>query len=406
MATQLDSGPPASARPTGTVTFLFSDIEGSTVRWERDRKAMAAALARHDALLRRAMQARGAYVFKTIGDAFCAAFATPLDAVAAALDAQRALAREDFSAVEGLRVRMALHAGSADERDGDYFGPTVNRVARLLAVGHGGQMLLSGACAELIQTELPPACGLRDLGEHRLKDLAQPERIHQLLAPDLIADFPPLRSLEHLSNNLPAQVSSFVGREAEIAEVTALIEQHRLVTLVGSGGVGKTRLSLHVAADLIDEVQRRCVVCRTRTAESRASTFPATVASALGITLPSEGDPVENLARALKGKEHAARLRQLRASRRARRARDLRNPARCAEGQGAGIEPSRAGSCRRSDLSRVLARSSDRRCALRRTRPGRERHVLAHRRERADYRRDLPAARRHSAWRSSWRRHA
>ena len=302
MATQLDSGSPASARPTGTVTFLFSDIEGSTVRWERDRKAMAAALARHDALLHRAMQARGAYVFKTIGDAFCAAFTTPLDAVAAALDAQRALAREDFSAVEGLRVRMALHAGSADERDGDYFGPTVNRVARLLAVGHGGQMLLSGACAELIQTELPPACGLRDLGEHRLKDLAQAERIHQLLAPDLIADFPPLRSLEHLSNNLPAQVSSFVGREAEIDEVTALIEQHRLVALVGSGGVGKTRLSLHVAADLIDEVSDGVWFVELAPL-SKGEYIPRTVASALSITLPSEGDPVEHLARALKGKK-------------------------------------------------------------------------------------------------------
>ncbi len=302
MATQLDSGLPASARPTGTVTFLFSDIEGSTVRWERDRKAMAAALARHDALLRRAMQARGAYVFKTIGDAFCAAFATPLDAVAAALDAQRALAREDFSAVEGLRVRMALHAGSADERDGDYFGPTVNRVARLLAVGHGGQMLLSGACAELIQTELPPTCGLRDLGEHRLKDLAQPERIHQLLAPDLTADFPPLRSLEHLSNNLPAQVTSFVGREAEIAEITTLVEQHRLVTLVGSGGVGKTRLLLHVSADLIDGSGDGVWFVELAPL-AKGEYIPSTVAQALGITLPSEGDPVENLARALKGKE-------------------------------------------------------------------------------------------------------
>ena len=302
MATQLDSGPPGSARPTGTVTFLFSDIEGSTVRWERDRAAMADALARHDALMRTVMQTRGAYIFKTIGDAFCAAFATSLDALAAALDAQRALAGEDFSAVEGLRVRMALHAGNADERDGDYFGPAVNRVARLLSVGNGGQVLLSGACTELIGNDLPAECSLRDLGEHRLKDLAQPERIHQLLAPDLVADFPPLRSLEHLSNNLPAQVSSFIGREAEIAEITALIEQHRLVTLVGSGGVGKTRLSLHVAADLVDQV-RDGVWFVELAPLSQGEYIPTTVASALGITLPSEGDLVENLARALKGKE-------------------------------------------------------------------------------------------------------
>jgi len=302
MATHVESGPPGLARPTGTVTFLFSDIEGSTVRWERDSAAMEPALAHHDALMRATLEARGAYVFKTIGDAFCAAFATAAEAIAAALDAQRALAAADFSAVEGLRVRMALHAGSAHERDGDYFGPAVNRVARLLAVGHGGQVLLSGACAELFQAEPPPRCSLRDLGEHRLKDLAQSERIYQLLTPDLIADFPPLRSLEHLSNNLPAQVTSFIGREAEIAEITALIEQHRLVTLVGSGGVGKTRLSLQVAADLIDDFSDGVWFVELAPL-SRGEYIPSTVALALGITLPSEGDPVENLARALKGKE-------------------------------------------------------------------------------------------------------
>jgi predicted ATPase/class 3 adenylate cyclase len=284
------------------VTFLFSDIEGSTVRWERDREAMAVALARHDALMRVAMEARGAYIFKTIGDAFCAAFATEFDAMTAALDAQRALAREDFSAVEGLRVRMALHTGNANERDGDYFGPTVNRVARLLAAAHGGQVLASRACMELIGSELPADCSLRDLGEHRLKDLAQPERIYQLLAPDLLADFPPLRSLEHLSNNLPAQVSSFVGRAAEIAEVNALIEQHRLVTLVGSGGVGKTRLSLHVAADCIDDFSDGVWFVELAPL-NQGEYIPSTVASALGITLPSKGDLVENLARALKSKE-------------------------------------------------------------------------------------------------------
>ena len=302
MATQLDSSPPPSARPSGTVTFLFSDIEGSTVRWERDHEVMATTLARHDALMRAAMEARGAYIFKTMGDAFCAAFAMPLDALTAALDAQRALGAEDFSAVEGLRVRMALHTGNANERDGDYFGPTVNRVARLLAVGNGGQVLLSRACTELISAELPAGCSLRDLGEHRLKDLAQPERIHQLLAPDLPDDFPPLRSLEHLSNNLPAQMSSFVGREVEVAEIAALIDQHRLVTLVGSGGVGKTRLSLHVAADRIDDF-RDGVWFVELAPLTQGDFIPTTVASALGMKLPSEGDLVESLARALKSKD-------------------------------------------------------------------------------------------------------
>ena len=300
MAMQAEPG--HAARPTGAVTFLFSDIEGSTSRWEDAPEAMEAALARHDVLLRSAIEAHAGYVFKTVGDEFCATFQTAADAIAAALDAQLALAAEDFSAVEGLRVRMALHTGHSAERDGDYFGPTVNRVARLLAVGNGGQVLLSGACVELVQGELPAQCSLRDLGEHRLKDLAQPERIHQLLAPDLVADFAPLRSLEHLSNNLPAQVSSFIGREAEIAEITALIEQHRLVTLVGSGGVGKTRLSLHVAADLVDQV-RDGVWFVELAPLSSGDYIPTTVASALGITLPSEGDLVENLARALKGKE-------------------------------------------------------------------------------------------------------
>ncbi len=155
------------------------------MRWQRDRKAMEPALARHDELMRASLEARGAYVFKTMGDAFCAAFVTATDAIAAALDAQRALAAAEFSAVEGIRARMALHSGSAAERDGDYFGPTVNRVARLLAIGHGGQVLLSGACAELVRDELPPQCSLLDLGAHRLKDLAQPERVYQLIAPEL-----------------------------------------------------------------------------------------------------------------------------------------------------------------------------------------------------------------------------
>jgi predicted ATPase/class 3 adenylate cyclase len=252
MATKVGSGPPVSVRPTGTVTFLFSDIEGSTVRWERDRDAMAAALARHDALMRESLEARGGYVFKTVGDAFCAAFAGAQEALAGALDAQHALLAEDFSAVDGIRVRMALHSGSAEERDGDYFGPAVNRVARLLAIGHGGQVLVSGICSELLQDGILPPCSLRDLGAHRLKDLAQPEHVHQLIAPDLPEAFPPLLSLDYLSNNLPAQLTSFVGREDVVVEIKALLEQHRLVTLVGTGGAGKTRCAIQVGAELLD----------------------------------------------------------------------------------------------------------------------------------------------------------
>ena len=302
MATRVKPEPPASARPTGTVTFLFSDIEGSTARWERDRDAMGPALARHDGLMRAAMEARGAYVFKTMGDKFCAAFATAADAIAAALDAQRALAAADFSAVEGIHVRMALHSGSADERSGDYFGPTVNRVARLLAIGHGGQVVLSGACMEVAQDALPPECSLRDLGTHRLKDLAQPERVYQLLAPDLAADFPALRSLDHLSNNLPAQLTSFVGREDEVAGITGLLQAHRLVTLTGAGGIGKTRTSLQVAANLIDTFSDGVWFIELAPLAS-GDYIPTTVAQALEITIASDGDPVENLVRAIKGKQ-------------------------------------------------------------------------------------------------------
>jgi predicted ATPase/class 3 adenylate cyclase len=242
-----------AARPTGTVTLLFSDIEGSTARWDGAPAAMELALDRHDTLLRGAIEAHDGYVFKTIGDAFCAAFARAADALAAALDAQQALAAEDFSAVAGIRVRMALHTGACAERHGDYFGTTVNRVARLLAVGHGGQVLVSGASAEALECELPSQASLRDLGDHRLKDLAQPERVYQLFGPGLPDAFPELRSLDHLSNNLPAQATSFVGREGVVAEIKALLEHHRLVTLVGTGGAGKTRCAIQVGAQLLDE---------------------------------------------------------------------------------------------------------------------------------------------------------
>ncbi len=236
----------------GTVTLVFSDIEGSTRRWERDRDAMASALARHDLLMREAIEQAGGRVFKTVGDAFCASFSVPARAVFAALAAQRALLAEDFSSVDGLRVRMALHVGSAEEREGDFFGPSVNRVARLLSTAHGGQVLLSGALAELTKGALPDLCSLRDLGAHRLKDLLNPERVYQLLAPDLPDDFPPLRSLNVLSNNLPPKLTSFVGREREVSEIAALLREHRLVTLTGAGGIGKTRCATQVGADLLN----------------------------------------------------------------------------------------------------------------------------------------------------------
>jgi predicted ATPase/class 3 adenylate cyclase len=238
--------------PTGTVSFLFTDVEGSTTRWESHREAMQAAMRRHDAIFTEVAGRLGGTIFKTIGDAFCIAFATAPAAIGAALEISRAVAAEDWSAVDGLRVRMAVHTGDADERDGDFFGPVVNRVARLLVTGHGGQILVSGVAADLAQGALPPQTALRDLGSHRLKDLAYPEQVYQLTGSGLEASFPPLRTLDALPNNLPLQLTAFLGREEEVAEIRALVERSRLVTLVGSGGVGKTRTSLQVAAEVLD----------------------------------------------------------------------------------------------------------------------------------------------------------
>jgi predicted ATPase/class 3 adenylate cyclase len=238
--------------PTGTVTFWFSDIEGSTLRWERNAAAMHDLLRRHDAIVRAAIEGHGGYVFKTIGDAFCAAFARAEDAAASALAAHRELARADFSAVDGMLIRVALHTGVADERDGDYFGPAVNRVARLLATSWGGQTVLSAAAAELVRVALAPEATLRDLGEHRLKDLLEPEHVWDLLAPELPSEFPPLRSVDVARHNLPTQLSPLIGREDVVAEIERTLADARLVTLAATGGVGKTRTALHVAADLVE----------------------------------------------------------------------------------------------------------------------------------------------------------
>jgi predicted ATPase/class 3 adenylate cyclase len=287
--------------PNGTVTFAFTDIEGSTRRWERHGVAMEDAVRRHDALMRASIHAHDGHVFKTIGDAFCAAFSRPENAVAAMLDAQFRLATADFSAVDGLRVRAAIHTGTTDEREGDYFGTVVNRVARLLSIAHGGQVLISGATAQLLHGDLPADATLRDLGEHRLKDLVKPERVYQLIAPGLPEEFPSLRSLEALPNNLPAMLTSFIGRETELAEITALLGSHRLVTVCGTGGIGKTRTSLQVAANMLDGSGDGVWLIELAPLTTGAY-IPSTVAQVFGVSLPSQGDPVEHLARALKEK--------------------------------------------------------------------------------------------------------
>jgi predicted ATPase/class 3 adenylate cyclase/Tfp pilus assembly protein PilF len=270
--------------PSGTVTFLFTDIEGSTKLWEHNALAMQAALARHDEILRGAIEERGGYVFKTVGDAFCAAFSTATDALEAALEAQRRLLSSEWEQTGPLRVRMALHMGAVEERDGDYFGPPVNRVARLLSAGHGGQVLLSLPTQELVRDQLPGGTTLRDLGEHRLKDLFRPERVFQLTAPELPSEFPPLRTLEAFRNNLPLQPTPLIGREKEVFEVCDLLRGHetRLVTLTGPGGIGKTRLALQVAADLLEDFSDGAFFASLATL-SEAELFLPAVAETLGL---------------------------------------------------------------------------------------------------------------------------
>ena len=238
--------------PTGTITFLFTDIEGSSRLWERYPVDMGPALSGHDAVLRNAIEGRGGYIFKTAGDAFYGAFETAAGALAAAADAQRALFKHEWGETGPLRVRMAIHTGGAEFRENDYFGPTMNRAARLLSAGHGGQVLLSFASEELVRDHLPASASLRDLGERRLKDLNRPERIFQLIVEGLPTEFPPLRSMEVVPNNLPVQLTSFVGREREMTEVKRLLGTTHLLTLTGTGGTGKTRLSLQVAADILE----------------------------------------------------------------------------------------------------------------------------------------------------------
>jgi predicted ATPase/class 3 adenylate cyclase len=234
-------------------TFLFTDIEGSTRLWEEDPERMRPALARHDAIAREAVERHGGEIVKMTGDGVHAAFEDPLDAVRAALEIQLTLADAQRTNGIALLVRCGLHAGTVERRDNDFYGTAVNRAARIMSAAHGGQTLLSRTVAEMVESRLPEGITLCNLGPVRLRDLSRPEHVYQVVHPSLRAEFPALRSLEETPNNLPNEVNSFVGRGRELTQVAALMRQGRMVTLIGLGGLGKTRLALHVAAETMDE---------------------------------------------------------------------------------------------------------------------------------------------------------
>lgn len=298
---ELDSVLVGENLPTGTVTFLFSDVEGSTRLWEDHHEEMKTALAAHDKVMRSAIEDNDGHVFSTAGDAYAAAFGRPTSALKAATNAQAGLAGISVGGTP-MKVRMAVHTGSADERDGDYFGPAVNRVARLMSVGNGGQVLVSTATSTLIGDSAPDGASLHDLGEHRLKDLSRPERVYQLLHDSFSHDTRPLRSLDAFPHNLPIQLTSFVGREQEVEEVTKLLTGARMVTLAGVGGAGKTRLAIQTAAELLANYEDGVWLIELA-AITDPTRIPATVMDVLGVEEKANEEPIETLKRALAKKQ-------------------------------------------------------------------------------------------------------
>jgi class 3 adenylate cyclase len=276
-----------AAAPSGVVTFLFTDIEGSTRRWESDADAMRAALLAHDEVLRTVIEKHGGFLFSHTGDGVVAAFTSPRSAVDAAIAAQQALE---------LPVRMGIATGEAELRDGDYFGTVLNRAARVMAAGHGGQVLLADSTASLLS-----GVDLVDLGPRRLRDVSVPVGVFQVRAPGLATDFPPLRALDTSPGNLRPQTTSFIGREAEAAEVQMAVRSRRLVTLTGVGGVGKTRLATEVAARLADEFPDGVWVFELAAVTDPAA-VPDAVAAVLGITQQPGKSVAKSVAATLEGR--------------------------------------------------------------------------------------------------------
>ena len=297
--------------PTGTVTFLFTDIEGSTALWEQHPDAMQVALARHDALLRHAVESNDGCIVKSTGDGVHAAFGAAADALGASLAVQRALQSAAAGAPDpapatagarlpaGLKVRMGLHTGVAELRDGDYFGATVNRAARIMSVAHGEQLLLSAATEERVRGQLPHDVALREMGEHRLKGLLNPERLLQVVAPGLRADFPPLASFN--GHSLPAERDTFVGRRESLAELARRFASGaRLVSVLGIGGTGKTRLVTRFGWSSLGDFPGGAWFCDLSQARSLDGIVQAV---AQGLDLPlGHDDPVTQIGQAIAGR--------------------------------------------------------------------------------------------------------
>src|SRR6201993_3429232 len=272
---------------SGVVTFLFTDIEGSTGRWETDAELMQKALAAHDEVLHAAVEAQGGFMFKHTGDGVCAAFASPKSAVDAAVAAQRALE---------LPVRMSIATGEAELREGDYFGAVLNRAARVGAAGHGGQILVADSTAGLLS-----GVDLLDLGPRRLRDVPTPVGVFQVRAAGLRTEFPPLRALDTTPGNLRPATTSLIGRESEVTEIEAAVKAHRLVTLLGVGGGGKARLALEVAGRLGDEFPDGVWLFELAAVADPAA-VPDAVAAVLNITQQPGKTVSESVATALEGR--------------------------------------------------------------------------------------------------------
>lgn len=281
--------------PTGTVTFMFTDIEGSTRLLQRVGKAYPDLLATHHRILRDAIAAGSGVEVQTEGDAFFASFPTPAGGLRAAAQAQRVLSSQGWPEGIVVRVRMGVHTGEGVLSGGQYVGLDVHRTARIAAAAHGGQVLLSDATRALVEHALPGGIDLRDLGRHRMKDIEQPEHLHQLLIEGVPDVFPPIRTLDARRTNLPLQRTSFLGREHEVREITALLEEARLLTLTGPGGIGKTRLALKIAADQLGRFADG-VYLADLSPITNASLVPEAIATALVVREQPGRDIVDSLA--------------------------------------------------------------------------------------------------------------